>query len=105
MRTDSGKGVRVFAHDLMRQRRPTPSWIADATEPPLVLEHQPHRFASRRLARDFFLNQSREFFLNSSWLAGSARGCRGRGTILRHPWRANIRYTVDFGTVFPAFRS
>jgi len=72
MRTDGGKGVRVFAHYLMRHnrtdtvRRPTPSWIADAAEPPLVLEHQPHRFALRRLARDLSGDQLREFILNCS---------------------------------------
>ena len=95
--TDGRIGISELTHQLGRHLgshaggRPTGAWIIDAAEASFVLEYQPHRPTYPTLARDFLGEDGAQFFLKASAWAGSLRGWRRRGAILRQPWRASIR--------------
>jgi hypothetical protein len=101
LRTDRCLRLLVLAHDLdgnrgsHARRCPAPVWLTDAAKARFLLKHQPHRATFESLLFYFLLDQRRELFLNSSWVAASAFGCWGRGWILRQPCRCRARYTTE----------
>src|SRR3954451_3509677 len=97
LRTHGGISPFVLAYDLRRNRGPhalrcpaLPRFAAPS-EASFVLEHQPDRTTLCGLWTDLFLQQVREFFLNSSCASASVLGCWGRGWTLRQPWRCRAR--------------
>src|SRR5450631_1432653 len=89
-------------HRPYRVRCPTARGITHAPEAGFVLkQHQDRQVANASLVLYRFSNGLREVFLKSPWASTSTFGWRVSGAILRQPWRASIRYTVDLGTLWP----
>ena len=110
-RADRAVRIGIFAHDLLGRigptmlRHPATAWVVDAPETRLILKENLERQAYS--CRFFFRLREdvRPVFLKASCRAGSPCGCRGRGAILRQPWRCRRSYTVVRATARPIFPS
>jgi hypothetical protein len=92
--------VAVADHGPQGRRCPAPPGSHHASKPGLVLKHQAHRTAHGQIGCQQGSQRFREFFFQSAWAAGSLLGWRVSGATLRHPCRANRRYTTEAATFF-----